>query len=254
MNWLRIISLAFLIVLLVPILVLFYYGLGPLRTPLGYGPEVLRSIALSLFSASIAAAIDIVAFTPLAYYLARNRNRVTESLVDIPVSVPHPVIGVALLVLSSPITPTGAFLISMGINLFNSILGLVIALVVVSAPIYVKSLQPYFESRDPSAEQFAMGLGASQLRTFISVALPSSSRGVIGGGLIAMSRALSEFGSIAILAYYVLQSPFYGVSPASVLIYQYYSYYGLGAAVTTSVTLIAVSVPIAMAVRFIRKE
>jgi molybdate/tungstate transport system permease protein len=254
MNWLRAVSFLFLLVLLVPIIILFYYGLGPLRTPLGYGPEVFRSIALSLFSAAVAAATDVVAFTPLAYYLARNRNRVTESLVDIPASIPHPIIGVALLLFSSPITPTGAFLISVGINLFNSVLGLVIALVVVSAPIYVKSLQPYFDSRDQSSEQFAMGLGASQLRTFVSVVLPGSSRGVISGGLIAMSRALSEFGSIAILAYYVLQSPFYGVSPASVLIFQYYSYYGLGAAVTTSVTLIAVSVPIAMAVRFVRKE
>jgi molybdate/tungstate transport system permease protein len=253
-NWLRVIALTFLFLLLVPITVLLYFGLGPLRTPVGYGPEVFRSVALSLVSSGLAATVDVVAFTPLAYYLARNRNRVTESLVDIPVSIPHPIVGVALLVLSSPITPIGAFLISIGINLFNSILGLVIALVVVSAPIYVKSLQPYFESRDPSPEHFAMGLGASQLRTFLTVVLPDSSRSVISGALVAMSRALSEFGSIAILAYYVLQFPFYGVSPASVLIYQYYSYFGLGAAVTTSVTLIVISVPLAMAVRFVRRE
>jgi molybdate/tungstate transport system permease protein len=254
MNWLRAIALTFLFLLLVPILVLLYFGLGPLRTPIGYGPEVFRSVALSLASSAVAATVDVVAFTPLAYYLARNRNRVTESLVDIPASIPHPIVGVALLVISSPITPTGAFLVSIGINLFNSILGLVIALVVVSAPIYVKSLQPYFESRDPSPEQFAMGLGASQLRTFLTVVLPDSSRSVISGALVAMSRALSEFGSIAILAYYVLQFPFYGVSPASVLIYQYYSYFGLGAAVTTSVMLIVISVPIAIAVRFVRRE
>ena len=253
MNWLKVIALTFLFLLLVPILVLLYYGLGPLRTPVGYGPEVFRSVALSLVSSGVAAAVDVVAFTPLAYYLARNRNSVTESLVDIPVSIPHPIIGVALLVISSPITPVGAFLISVGINLFNSILGLVIALVVVSAPIYVKSLQPYFESRDPAPEHFAMGLGASQLRTFLTVVLPDSSRSIVSGALVAMSRGLSEFGSIAILAYYVLQSPFYGVNPASVLIYQYYSYFGLGAAVTTSVTLIVISVPLAMAVRFVRR-
>lgn len=254
MNWLRAIALAFLFLLMVPIVVLFYYGLGPLRTPIGYGPDVLRSIALSLISSGLAAVVDVLAFTPLAYYLARNRNRVAESLVDIPVSIPHPIIGVALLVISSPITPTGAFLVSIGINLFNSVLGLVIALVTVSAPIYVKSLQPYFESRDPSPEQFAMCLGASQLRTFLGVVMPDSSRSVVSGALLAMSRALSEFGSIAILAYYVLQFPFYGVNPAAVLIYQYYTYYGLGAAVTTSVTMIVVSVPLAIAVRFVRRE
>lgn len=254
MNWLRAIALFFLSILLVPIAVLFYYGLGPLRTPIGYGPEVFRAIGLSLASSGIAALVDVAAFTPLAYYLARHRDRVAESLVDIPVSIPHPIVGVALLVLSSPITPVGRLMISAGLDLFNTVLGLVVALVVVSAPIYVKALQPYFESRDPSPETFAMGLGASPLRTFASVVLPDSFRGVVSGALVAMSRALSEFGSIAILAYYVLQSPFYGVSPASVLIYQYYSYYGLGAAVTTSVSLIAVSLPIAMAVRFVRRE
>ncbi|HUH99655.1 MAG TPA: ABC transporter permease [Nitrososphaerales archaeon] len=254
MNWLRVIALTFLCLLLVPIVVLVYYGLGPLRTGIGYGPEVFRAVALSLVASATAAVVDVVAFTPLAYYLGRNRNRGTESLVDIPVSVPHPIIGVALLVISSPITPVGRFLISVGINLFDTVLGLVIALVIVSAPIYVKSLQPYFESRDQAPEQFAMGLGASPLRTYASVVLPDSSRSIISGALLAMSRALSEFGSIAILAYYVLQSPFYGVSPAAVLIYQYYSYYGLGAAVTTSVTLIAISVPLALAVRFVRRE
>ncbi len=254
MNWLRAVALTFLFLLLVPIVVLLYYGLGPLRTPIGYGPEVFRAVALSLVSSGMAATVDVVAFTPLAYYLARNRNGMAETLVDIPVSIPHPIVGVALLVISSPITPMGAFLTSIGINLFNTVLGLVTTLVVVSAPIYVKSLQPYFESRDPAPEQFAMGLGASQLRTFVAVVLPDSSRGVVSGALIAMSRALSEFGSIAILAYYVLQSPFFGASPAAVLIYQYYTYYGLGAAVTTSVTLIAISVPLAVAVRFVRRE
>ncbi len=253
MNWLRNLALAVLLVLLVPIFVLLYYGVGPLRTSLGYGPEVLRAVSLSLFSSALAAGVDAVAFTPLAYYLARNRSGLAESLVDIPVSVPHPIVGVALLVMSSPLTPTGRFLISMGLDLFNSVLGLVVALVVVSAPIYVKALQPYFESRDPSSEQFAKGLGASQLRTFVSVVLPDSYMGILSGGLVAMSRALSEFGSLAILAYYVLQPPFYGVNPAAVLVYQYYSYYGLGAAVTASVTLIAVSVPIALAVRLVRR-
>jgi len=244
----------FLLLLLVPIAALVYYGLGPLRTPIGYSAEVFRSVGLSLFSAGVAGVVDVLAFTPLAYFLARNRNRVTESLVDIPVSIPHPIVGIALLVLSSPITPTGRFLISIGINLFNSVLGLVVALVVVSGPIYVKAVQPYFESLDASPEQYARGLGASPWRVFVSVVLPESRNGVISGGLLAMSRALSEFGSIAILAYYVLQSPFYGTSPAAVLIYQYYTYYGLGAAVTASVMLILISVPLAVAVRFTSRE
>ena len=257
MNWLRAISLAALLLLLVPILVLLYYGLGPFRTPAGYSTAVLRSIALSLFSSALAVVVDILLFTPLAYYLARGRDRLAESLVDIPVSVPHPIIGVALLILDSPLTPTGKFLLSFNINFFNTILGLVTALVIISAPIYVKSLQPYFESRDASAEDFAMGMGASRLRTLFSVVLPDSFDGLTSASLISMSRALSEFGSISIIAYYVLQYPFYGVSPASVTIFELFSGAvpgGLDAAVTASAAMILVALPIALAGHFVRRR
>lgn len=58
-------------------------------------------------------AVDVLLLTPLAYYLARSRDRVAETLVDVPASVPHPIIGVALLILDSPLTPSGRFLLSL---------------------------------------------------------------------------------------------------------------------------------------------
>jgi molybdate/tungstate transport system permease protein len=256
MGWLRVVAIAALILLLIPIFVLLYYGLGPLRNPAGYSIAVFRSIELSLFASALAVVVDIVLFTPLAYYLARSRDRLVESLVDIPISVPHPIIGVALIILDSPITPTGKFLLSLHINLYNTILGLVSALVIMSAPIFVKSMQPYFEARDVSTENFAMGLGASKLRTLFSVVLPDSFDGLTSASLISMSRALSEFGSISIIAYYVLQWPFYGVSPASVTIYNFFSGNtagGLNAAVTASAAMILVAIPIALGGHFLRR-
>jgi molybdate/tungstate transport system permease protein len=257
MNWLRVVSLASLFLLLVPVAVLLYYGLGPLRSPAGYSAGVLRSIGLSLVSSAIAAVVDVALFTPLAYYLARERDRLAETLVDVPVSIPHPIVGVALVILDSPRTPTGAFLNSLGIDFYNTLLGLVVALVIMSAPIYVKAMQPYFESKDAAPEDFAMGMGASRLRTMLSVVLPSSVPGIESASFIAMSRALSEFGSISIIAYYVLQYPFYGVSPASVTIFALFSGAvpgGLNAAVTASAVMILVSVPIALAGHFIRRR
>ena len=257
MNWLRLVSLASLLLLLVPIMVLLYYGFGPLRDATGYSFEVFDSIGLTLFSSALAVAVDLVVFTPLAYYLARGRDRVAESLVDIPISVPHPIIGVALLILDSPVTPTGKFLLALHISFYTTILGLVTALVIMSAPIYVKSMQPYFESKDPSAEELAMGLGASRMRTLFSVVLPDSFDGLTSASLVSMSRALSEFGSISIIAYYVLQYPFYGVSPASVTIYEFFSGNlagGLNAAVTASATMILVAIPITLAGHFVRRR
>jgi molybdate/tungstate transport system permease protein len=257
LNGLRAFSLLAVVLLLVPIAVILYYGLGPLRNPAGYSVQVFRSIELSLVSSAVAVAVNVLLFTPLAYYLARSRDRVAETLVDVPASVPHPIIGVALLILDSPLTPSGRFLLSLGINFYNSVLGLVVALVVMSAPIYVKSLQPYFESRNPSPEDFAMGMGASRLRTLFSVVLPSSRPGMESASLISMSRALSEFGSISIIAYYVLQYPFRGVSPASVTIFSLFSGAvpgGLDAAVTASAVMILVSLPIALAAHFVRRR
>jgi molybdate/tungstate transport system permease protein len=148
MSWLRAISLATALLLLAPIVVLLYYGLGPLRTPAGFTVGIFRSISLSVVSSALAAMVDVALFTPLAYYLARSDDRLVESLIDVPVGIPHPIVGVALLILDSPLTPTGQFLLFFGVNFFNTLLGLVVALVVMSAPIYVKSMQPYLESRD----------------------------------------------------------------------------------------------------------
>jgi len=236
----------------IPVFLLLYAGFGPLKDPMGYSYQVFLSVELTLISSAIAAAVSVVLFTPLAYYFARNKNSIGETLSDIPASIPHPIVGVAILVIASPLTPFGKFLISIGINLFDSILGLIIALTIVSAPIYVKSMQPFFQSMNIAHENYALGLGASKFRTFISVVLPNSGRGILSALLISMSRAMSEFGSIAIVAYYVLQQPFYGVNPAPVLIFQYYTYYGLGAAVTASAVMILVSIAMMILLRLVK--
>lgn len=257
MNWLRLISDAAVVLLLAPIVVLLYYGLGPLRNSQGLSFLVLRSIALTLVSSAIALAVNVILFTPLSYYLARGSDRLSSILIDIPVSVPHPIIGVALLILDSPQTPTGKILLSAGINFYNTLLGLVAALVIMSGPIYVRAMQPVFEARDESPEYFARGMGAGQIRTLYSVVLPNSTAGLVSASLVSMSRAMSEFGSISIIAYYVLQYPFYGVSAASVTIFNLFSGAipgGLNAAVTASAAMILVALPIEIAGHLARRK
>jgi molybdate/tungstate transport system permease protein len=253
LNWLRLISALSLALLVIPVFLLLYEGFGPLRDPIGYNYEVFRSIELTLISSAIAAVVSVVLFTPLSYYFARNKNSIGETLSDIPASIPHPIVGVAILVIVSPLTPFGKFLLSIGINFFDSVLGLIVALTIVSAPIYIKSMQPFFQSMNMAHENYAFGLGASKFRTFVSVVLPNSGKGILGASLISMSRAMSEFGSISIVAYYVLQQPFYGVNPAPVLIFQYYTYYGLGAAVTASAVMILVSIAMMILLRIVKR-
>jgi molybdate/tungstate transport system permease protein len=243
------ISLAFLSL---PIIMLIVYGLFVYQSPQAFSKEVMNSIILTLSSSATASFISFLLFTPLAYDLARKKLLIHDILTDIPASIPHPIIGVALLILNSPMTPTGQFLHSIGINFFNTYLGLTIALVLVSAPIYIRTLQSFFESMPRDHEYFALSLGSSRIRILYRVILPNSYKGIILASLISMSRAMSEFGSIVIVAYYVLHYPFYGVSSTSVLIYSYYSYYGAEAAVTTASVMVIVSLPFIILARVIR--
>lgn len=251
MNWLRAISYTVLALLLIPIAVLLYEGFGPMRTPYGYSYGVFRSIELTLLGSTIAVLIAVALYTPLAYYFARNESTISQGLADIPASIPHPIVGIALLILVSPVTPLGRFLTSIGFDVFNTLLGYVVCLVIVSAPIYIKSMMPFFASMNRSPENFASGLGASPLRRFVSIVLPNSGRGILSASLISMSRGMSEYGSIAIIAYELLSRPFYGVSPISILIVNEYDAANLGAAVTTSAIMIVISFVILFAFRLL---
>ena len=194
----------------------------------------------------------MVLYTPLAYYFARNESTITQGIADIPASIPHPIVGIALLILVSPLTPVGRFLVSIGFDVFNTLLGYVVCLVIVSAPIYIKAMMPFFESMNRSAENYASGLGASQFRRFVSVVLPNSGRGILSASLISMSRGMSEYGSVAIIVYELLSRPFYGVSPISVFIVTEYEAPNLAASVTTSAIMIVISFAILFVLRLVQ--
>lgn len=253
MNWLKLVSYVFLVLLIIPVLVLLFEGFGPMISSRGYSIALFRSVEITLIGSIIAVVISILLYTPVAYHFARNESRITQSIADIPASIPHPIVGIALLVLVSPLTPIGQFLISIGFNLFNTLLGYVVCLVVVSAPIYIKAIQPFFESMNRSHEYYAAGLGASQLRTFFSVVLPTSRKAILSASLIALSRGMSEFGSVFIIAYQILQVPFYGVPPAAVYIVNEYQSGDLAAAVTSSAVLIVISLTIMIALRYVQR-
>ncbi len=254
MNWLKLISFVSLGLLVIPVFLILYEGFGPLLNSAGYSQLVLRSIALTLVSSALAATISVGVFTPVAYYFARNKNSIGETLSDIPAAIPHPIIGIAILILASPLTPFGRFLNSIGIPLFDTIQGLVVVLTVVSAPFYIRAIQQYFESMNPAYENYALGLGASRLRTFTSIVVPNSGRGILSASIIAMSRAMSEYGSIVIIAYEITQNGFFfGTSPASVLIVNYYTSTGLSGSVTASAVMILFSIALMITLRLVRR-
>ncbi len=242
-----------LILILLPISLVLYFGFAVYQSPQGYSPAVFQSIALTFFSASLSAILVFLVFTPLSYVLSRSSGRMAEAISDIPASIPHPIVGIAFLILGSPITPFGSFLAEHGLGFYDSILGLVLVLSFISAPIYIRSAQSLFSSLNREPEDFASTLGKGRSSILYGLLIPSNARGLLSASLTSMSRAISEFGSVAILVFYVSGGFFNGTETASVLIYQYYGYYGPGPAITASAILIVISVAVLIAVKFLSR-
>ncbi|MFP3202025.1 MAG: ABC transporter permease [Sulfolobus sp.] len=247
----KIISFFLTILIVFPIMFLLYYGYGPFYVrSAAFGKAVLSSVELSFFASALAVIIEIVAFTPLAYYLARHKSVVMESLVDVPASIPHPVVGIALLFIDSPLNPVGKFLNKIGINFYYTYLGLFLALIIVSTPVYVRAMQSYFESLPTYYEEFAESLGMSELKVFYRIMFPMSVGAIISSGLTAMARAISEFGSVVIVAPFVTGWIFNGDCVASVFIYNEFESY-FNASVSSAATLIVFSLILILAARLV---
>lgn len=245
------VSFVSVVLLAIPILLILIYGFGVYNSAKGYSRDMFLAIALTFFTSIISSLLIFIIFTPLAYSLSRRPSRIMETVTDIPAGIPHPIVGIALLLLGSPLTPLGRFLQSIGFNFFFSIQGIIAALVFISAPIYIRSMQSAFTSRSVIPELYSASLGVPRWRTLYFAVLPSMAREVISSTLTAMSRGMSEYGSIAIIAFYVTQFPFSGVSTASVLIFQYYSFFGPGVAITASALMIVLSLPVMIITRLI---
>ncbi|TRM99457.1 sulfate ABC transporter permease [Sulfolobus sp. E1] len=248
---LKVVSIFLSLLLVIPIFYLLFYGFGPFFIKsVAFSRSLLSSIALTFFSSAVVVTIIVIVFTPLAYYLARHKNPVIETIVDVPASIPHPLVGIALVFIDSPVNPLGKFLYSHGIIFYYSYLGLILALIIVSSPIYIRSVQNFFESLPTSYEIYAMGLGASEFRVFVSVVFPLSIKGVISAGLTSVARAISEFGSVVIIAPYVSGWLFNGDYVASVYIYnQYLTYFN--ASITASASLLLFSIILIVVIRII---
>ena len=143
--------------------------------------------------------------TPLAYLLARRvfRGRaVVAALMDLPLVIPHPVAGIALLlVLGRGESGRLRARTSAGLRVAGLATGIVCAMLFVSAPLYVSAAREAFARVDARYESVARTLGDDAWRAFRRVTLPLAARGLTAAAVVMWARAVSEFGAIVILTY-----------------------------------------------------
>jgi sulfate transport system permease protein len=166
-----------------------------------FGAE--QALVLTVVMAAVTAVVNVVFGTLLAYVIVRYRfagRRVLSTIVDLPFAIPTLVTGVMLVALYGPSAPIGAFLLRNGIHVVFAQLGILLALLFVTLPLVVRTVQPVLHELDEAEEEAARVLGATRWATFRSVVLPAIRPGIVAGGLLAFARALGEFGAVVIVS------------------------------------------------------
>jgi molybdate transport system permease protein len=159
---------------------------------------------LSLRIAVVSTAIAIIAGLWIAYVLANRDFRgkdLLDAAVTLPLVLPPTVLGYYLLVLIGRRSPLGeAYEWMFGSPLVFTWQAAVIAALVHSAPLLIKSARAAFESVDHTYERAARTLGASELRLFWRVTLPLARRSISAAAALAFARSLGDFGVTIMIA------------------------------------------------------
>ncbi|CAN7172850.1 MULTISPECIES: sulfate ABC transporter permease subunit CysT [Aminobacter] len=165
--------------------------------------RTVKALEISFGTAFIAAAINVVFGTIVAWVLVRYRfpgRRVIDAMVDLPFALPTAVAGIALTTLYSPKGWMGALLAPLGIKVAYTPLGIVIALVFIGLPFVVRTVQPIIEEIDKEVEEAAATLGANRFQTIFLVLFPGLAPAVVTGFALAFARGVGEYGSVIFIA------------------------------------------------------
>ena len=162
-----------------------------------------ESLALSIRTSTAAMVAIALLGTPLAWLLSRRQGRVRRlglTLVELPVVLPPAVLGVALLQTFGRAGTLGPALESVGVGLPFTEGAVVLAQILVGAPLHVLAAAAAFDAVDDDLLLVARTLGASPRRAWWTVALPAAAPGLASGAAMAWSRALGEFGATLMFA------------------------------------------------------
>lgn len=205
--------------------------------------QIMRSVFLTMKISFYGTCLILFFGLPLAYLIARNDfmgKSVLESIIDIPVMIPHTAAGIALLMAFNKGTMK-TFFDFVGVRFIDTEAGIMIAMMFLSSPFLINGAKEGFKNVDPKLENVARTLGAGRFSVFFRVVLPNAKKDIINGMLMMWSRGLGEFGAVVIIAYHPMIAP--------VLIYDRFNSYGLAYSAPVAAVMIAVSMTTFLLIR-----
>ncbi len=240
-------SLVLLGLLVLPVGALVLRGGAAGVRQLGSDPELRASLSLTVLTATAATLVTVVLGTPLAWLLARERmpgGVVISALLELPLLIPHPVAGIALLLAFGRASAVGGAMERAGLALIGSPYAIALAMLFVAAPLYVSAAREAIARVDERYEAVARTLGDSTWRAAWRVTRPMAGRGLVAAGVVMWARAASEFGAIVILTY--------NPKVASVLSYDRFNAFGLDAALPVAAVLVLLALVPLLVLRSLR--
>ncbi len=165
--------------------------------------RVVASLKVSFSTSFLAALINAVFGLLLAWVLERYTfpgKKIIDGLIDLPFALPTAVAGISLTTLYAPNGWIGRLFEPLGIKISYTPLGITIALVFISFPFVIRTVQPVLHSIDTEVEEAAACLGASRFQTFRKIIIPELLPALITGFALSFARALGEYGSVVFIS------------------------------------------------------
>ena len=166
-------------------------------------PRVLASLRLSFGMAFAAAVIDSLFGLVIAWVLVRYRfpgKNLLDAVIDLPFALPTAVAGIALSTLYAPNGWIGSLLAEYGIRVAYTPWGVLVAMIFISLPFTVRTVQPVMSELGLEVEEAAATLGATRIQTLARVVMPMLGPAILTGMAMAFARAAGEYGSIIFIA------------------------------------------------------
>ncbi len=214
-------------------------------------PVALATYDVTFVTSLIAAVIDGVFGLLIAWVLVRYEfplKRFIDAAIDLPFALPTSVAGLTLATVYSENGWIGSLLAPLGIKVAFTRLGVGVAMLFISLPFVVRTLQPVLQEMEHEIEEAAWSLGASQWQTFWRVLLPPLFPALLTGLALGFARAVGEYGSVVIVASNV---PYKDLI-ASVLIIQRLEQYDYSGATVIGTVLLGISLLILLAINFLQ--
>jgi sulfate/thiosulfate transport system permease protein len=158
--------------------------------------QAVSALRFTLLVSLVVAAINAAAGTLIAWVLVRDEfpgKRAVNAIIDLPFALPTIVAGLTLLALYGPTSPAG-------IDIAYTQTAVALALLFVTLPFVVRSVQPVLIELDREMEEAATSLGASPATVFRRIILPNLVPAILSGSALAFARAVGEFGSLVLIS------------------------------------------------------